>query len=820
MNKNLLRFLLAPGMRMMRRWGLSLKFLIVGGLGFIMLAGVAVHGARVHLAALEGTMAQISGAQALRNITRLIVLTMNHRSLGQSEAYGMSDPQTRDRVRQDLDKATRNVDAAFDMPELAAGKKEWLDVRSRIQAVLKGDVEPQVGANQRETRQQKLFEAHHAIVHALRHLQLRLGQASRLLLDDDGQTVYLTLALVDRYVPMLQTFDEMQANGMSMMGEGRDEGEVIEAGALVHELRAEIADVDLLIGGVEQGAKSPNTGWIATQALLETYASEFHKALTSTEPAKELQPMVVRANQAFGVATSLSDALAVRLEELLHVRRIHQQWILGAYLAGMVVALAVMTYLIVAMQSALVGTVKVMSNTMEDVSHGDLTISRDIYGEDELAGVAKGMNKMIMRLSRMVAGIRTNAVLVAMSARRLSEDTLALAQRTRRQSHSLHEASDGLRHMQSVLDHGASATQTVADKVVQVGLLVQRRSESMTEAVETMSHVAEGAQRMREIVGMIEDIAFQTNMLALNAAVEAARAGEAGTGFAVVAGEVRQLAGRCASAVAEISELIEQSAQQVDSGVRQVSDLQLVLQDLVGRMADIDSGVSTLTGQAATHGDALMRVEHSLHTLGEIVHENEQAIHLADETSRRLQERATSLTTSVKGIKLAQGGADEAQSMVRKAVDLVGRVGMPTAMADLQDPDGVFIDRDLFVFGVDRQGLITFHSRTPHEVGQHLPMLTTGDGRVLAEALWSAADGGSEWVEYESCNPDTLELVPKMACVQKINDDALVCSVFYRDPALLNTQEASEPQFKARRSFGKVRKSGLDTVRQPQLGLI
>lgn len=104
----------------------------------------------------------------------------------------------------------------------------------------------------------------------------------------------------------------------------------------------------------------------------------------------------------------------------------------------------------------------------------------------------------------------------------------------------------------------------------------------------------------------------------------------------------------------------------------------------------------------------------------------------------------------------------------------------------LHDPQSGFVDRDLFVFGVNREGIQQFHSCLPLDAGKPLPMLTSKDGLLLNEALWLAAEHNQDLLEYESCHSDTLELVLKTACILQVSTDLLLCSVFYSDPATLN----------------------------------
>ena len=118
--------------------------------------------------------------------------------------------------------------------------------------------------------------------------------------------------------------------------------------------------------------------------------------------------------------------------------------------------------------------------------------------------------------------------------------------------------------------------------------------------------------------------------------------------------------------------------------------------------------------------------------------------------------------------------------MVERAVAHIQDVGLPSAMGALNDPNGPFVDRDLFVLGASRDGVQQFISGDANGQGQPLPTLTTKSGLLFAEAIWAAADRGENWVEYLVCDPVTLEMQSKLACVHKASDDLLVCGIMSR----------------------------------------
>lgn len=781
--RNMVLRVLGPGMFVMRKYSLSGQFAMIGGLAFAFIGLMMGYAAHDQIQALRTTEHYVSGVRMVSGITRLAEVALARR--GQQHLIGEgvapASASASGERPEDVQSQVRVLDADVAALDDAGLSEAWTSLRPRLKVL---DGAPQDGAGNRIPKD---------LVMALHLLQLRVIETTGLWLDSEPSTFFLTVALADRYLPLMDSFTRLHEAGVlashaDMATAGDDRIVLQEADAL----RRRITDFDFLMKATSRYGMPSSNGWTDTHTLMEAHASDVlaRTAQARSETDAATTTMLARGGRIISAASSLQTSLRDRLQTALQERILQQRHVLAVYAGATVLLFLVMAYLALSMHAALVNNVQAVSQSIDDAAHGVLTNQQAIQGQDELARVGRGVGRMTANLSGMVASIRGNAVLLAMAARRLSATTLAMAQRTERQSSGLMQATDSVRHVQRVLDQGVSAIQQIGDRVTDVSAVAEARSSAMPDAVATMSQIEDGAQRMREIVGMIEDIAFQTNMLALNAAVEAARAGEAGTGFAVVAGEVRKLAGRCAHAVAEISELIEQSTQHVGAGVRHMSDITRTLSLLNDGLQEVASGMSALDTQAAHQINTLQQVEQTLRSLDNITGENHDMVNVASEATEDLLARAASLNKSVKGIRLAYGGVDEAQALLDKAAALIKEVGLEAAVPRLHDPQGGFIDRDLFVLGVNREGKQLFHSSIPLETGKPLPMLTSKDGFLLNEAIWRAADNGQQLVEYESCSLDTLDIVSKTACVLKVSEDLLIGSVFCTDPAAANGHQA------------------------------
>jgi hypothetical protein len=302
---------------------------------------------------------------------------------------------------------------------------------------------------------------------------------------------------------------------------------------------------------------------------------------------------------------------------------------------------------------------------------------------------------------------------------------------------------------------------------------------AMRESVASMATLEDSSRRVGEIIGTIDSIAFQTNILALNAAVEAARAGEAGRGFAVVAAEVRQLAQRSGAASKEIRHLIERSGQQVEHSVRQTRAVGQALDELVSGVSRVSHSLREIAAASVRQRDELVEVTQHIGQLDQITRQNAGMVEESAHASHDLVGRAQSLTGAVAAIRLRQGSADEAKALVERALNLIRSRGIDGASPELHDKAAGYVDRDLYVFVVDRQGTYRLHGAKPAMEGHRVHELPGIDGDRFVRDAWSAPASGG-WIEYDIVHPETGAVQPKTSYVLRIDEHHLLGCGIYR----------------------------------------
>lgn len=470
----------------------------------------------------------------------------------------------------------------------------------------------------------------------------------------------------------------------------------------------------------------------------------------------------------------LAGKLAVLMAVMLLGVVVHE---LFGWVAG-VVGVAVLLYLLLAFYLSFMSDLRRVMRFMEQTAHGNLRDKVNVRGHDEIAAMAQAMQGMVGSLSTMVASVRSNSALVAHAGQSLAAGNRELSDRTEQQAANLEQTSASVQELSSTVQENVHTTQQANMRAGQVRDVAERGAQGMTDAVKSVEAIQSGAQRMDEIIGVIDSLAFQTNILALNAAVEAARAGEAGRGFAVVAAEVRSLAQRSAESAKEIRQLISASSQQVSTSVTQIRHAGGSIGEIVGGIRGVADSMSHISVSSAEQATSLSEITSAIRQLDEITQRNAAMVEHAVEQAVKLEHRASTLAEAVAAFRLQQGTADEALAMVQRAIQYRQQTTREGFVRGLTDPTQGFHDRDMYVFALDRQGHYVAFGGNPAKVGTRVQDIAGIDGQGLLESIVAQAEHEPGWVEYDITNPATGAVQTKMSYVQQVDDLYVGCGVY------------------------------------------
>lgn len=424
------------------------------------------------------------------------------------------------------------------------------------------------------------------------------------------------------------------------------------------------------------------------------------------------------------------------------------------------------------------GAMRVLQASVAQLAAGDFATRIRLRATDELAEMGNSLDQTTGHISQMVSDIRSNSAMVAQAGIKLADDTQALADRTDTQARQLEQTAGHVRDINQALSVSAASATSVDQTMTDVRQMAEDGGVAVNSAVASVLDIQSSSRRVQEIIGVIESIAFQTNILALNAAVEAARAGEQGRGFAVVASEVRSLAQRSATAAKEIRQLIGESVQHVETGVAQINGTHETFERIVSGIRSVAAEVRAIADSSQEQSAALGDVAQAVAQLDELTQQNARMVEQASHSSTQLSERAHRLAEAVESFRLRQGSADEAMSLVHKAVALYKAHG-PRALEMITSDHMTFVDRDMYVFAFDASGRYRALSGKPDKVGTGVRDNPGVDGNRLVRDAFDRASHGGGWVDYAFTNPQSGEVDLKTSYVEPVADDLLIgCGVY------------------------------------------
>jgi methyl-accepting chemotaxis protein-1 (serine sensor receptor) len=325
----------------------------------------------------------------------------------------------------------------------------------------------------------------------------------------------------------------------------------------------------------------------------------------------------------------------------------------AAILFGVLLAALIGTWLTRAISAPLEKAVKVARG----VAAGDLEQNIEVRSRDETGQLLLALKEMSGSLVRTIDSVRHGTETIGVAAREIASGNADLSARTESQASSLEETASSMEELTQTVKQNAENARQANQLVVSASDVASRGGQVVGQVVSTMGSIKDSSNKIVDIIGVIDGIAFQTNILALNAAVEAARAGEQGRGFAVVAAEVRSLAQRSAGAAKEIKALIGDSVEKVDSGSKLVDEAGKTMGEIVssvGRVADI---MNEITAASQEQSEGIEEVNRAIAQMDEMTQQNAALVEQAAAAAQSMREQADSLAREVAVFKLDERAA-------------------------------------------------------------------------------------------------------------------------------------------------------------------
>jgi len=306
------------------------------------------------------------------------------------------------------------------------------------------------------------------------------------------------------------------------------------------------------------------------------------------------------------------------------------------------------------------------------IAAGDLRSRIQTGRGDEAGALLRALDHMNGSLLRIVAGVRAGTETMASASNQIAAGNLDLSSRTEEQAGSLEETASSMEELTSTVKQNADNTRQANMLASSASAVASKGGQTVAEVIATMEDINASARKITDIIGVIDGIAFQTNILALNAAVEAARAGEQGRGFAVVASEVRNLAQRSATAAREIKELIGDSLSKVEAGTRLVNTAGATMEEVVGSVKQVSEIIAEIAAAGQEQSAGLEQVNMAVSQMDQVTQENAALVEEAAAAAQSLQDQAGKLVELVSVFQVdAARGQPVAAAPASRAVSTV-----------------------------------------------------------------------------------------------------------------------------------------------------
>ncbi|MEX3817455.1 methyl-accepting chemotaxis protein [Paraburkholderia sp. BR14262] len=394
--------------------------------------------------------------------------------------------------------------------------------------------------------------------------------------------------------------------------------------------------------------------WSALAQSLQRAATALESGDTTTY-ATLAAGDAARANTQFSasVAALRANADAATRATLDQSVRAHN-WVMAMVAVGLLGALALVVATHMALRRLVTAPLKEAVEVLNQIAANDLSVHIEGGGRNEIGQLLGAMRRMQGGLSHTVRSVRSSCDAINTGAREIAAGNLDLSSRTEQQSASLEQTASSMEQLTSSVRQNAQHANAASALATGAADVAQRGGRVVEQVIDTMEEISRSSGKIADITGIIDGIAFQTNILALNASVEAARAGEQGRGFAVVAGEVRMLAQRSASAAREIKSLIDASVHDVRNGRSLVGEAGATMAEIVASVDKVSGLMKEIASVTVEQSAGIEQVETAVSQMDQVTQQNAALVEQAAAAAESLEQQASQMAEAVATFRVSE----------------------------------------------------------------------------------------------------------------------------------------------------------------------
>ncbi|RRV15006.1 methyl-accepting chemotaxis protein [Pseudomonas saudiphocaensis] len=657
-----MKMVFSPAEGLMNRLSYPSKFGLLGLLALVVFTILIMTLAGQLNTTIERSQNELVATSLARPLLKTVEYTQQHRGVSSMLLSGdTSVTARRSGLEAKVDETLRQLEQT-----LAADKRElpqWRAITNAWSTLKRGGLNMPRGEN---------FAAHSALVEDLLRFQRTLSDAYTLSFDPEAETFYLMTSALNDLPAMLERVARLRGQGAGVLAQGEmDDQRRIALILLAEEISASMAGMQENLDKVI--VLRPELAGDLQRALA-TLGSQYREVSQVVEQVTRHDDLHSTASSEFfamGTAVidigyaQMYDLLLPTLDTLLGQRIAHAQKVLYLNISALIAVMTVIGYLSVGAYLSVMSSVRSLREGSERLASGDLTAQIKLTARDELRFVAGSFNDMAEAMRKLIGSIKDNADHVADSATNLVAASGQIHVASQRQSDAagsmaaaVEEMTVGIEHIalnageaDSLAKRSGELSRQGGEIVASVVAEISEIARSVESSARTVEELGERSGQVSAIVGVIGDIAAQTNLLALNAAIEAARAGEQGRGFAVVADEVRKLAERTANSTREITEMVDS-----------------IQQGTLGAVASMEEGVARVN-------EGVERARYAGEAMGGIRDAANQVLSTVAEISHALREQSTASAEIAKQVTMIARMAEENGEAVSSNHETANRLG-------------------------------------------------------------------------------------------------------------------------------------------------